>query len=308
MVKLTKNKEDNNIPLAIINGGKNSGDIVYFDNNNIKEGELKIDNLFDYISDKKVRQQKKYMTTKELLFIKDAFEKNNIRHEIKDIYDKLKPEIQTEYNKHVHIHDGQFEIIPMMKDNQVQKCFVSGMSGSGKSTWISKYAQNYKKLFPKNEIYVISRHTEDEVIDKLKPKRIKLDEEILDVDIDLKDLNNSLVIFDDIDTIPNKKINQLVSKLRDDLLENARHHNIYMCCVAHQILNYTKTRHLILESDTIVFFPRSGGYQIRRFLKEYIGLDKDKINMIMKINSRWICLNKQSYPISLISENDIYIL
>ena len=308
MVKLSKNKEDNNIPLAIINSGKNKGEMVYFDNKDNK-AELKIENLFDYISDKHLRQQKKYMTTKEMMYIKDAFEnKGPIRQEIKHIYDKLKPNIEDEYNKHIHINDGQFEIIPMMKENQVQKCFVSGMSGSGKSTWIAKYAENYKRLFPKNDIYVISRHTEDEVIDKLNPKRIKIDDEILDVEIDLKDLSNSLVIMDDIDTIPNKKINNLIAKLRDDLLENARHHNIYICCVAHQILNYKSTRHLILESDMIIFFPRSGSYQIKRFLKEYMGLDKEKINMVMSIPSRWICLNKSTYPTSLISENDIYIL
>jgi hypothetical protein len=308
MPKLSTNKEDKSIPLAIIRGGKQEGEIVYFDEKN-REGVLKIDNLFDYVPDKEIREQKKYMTTKEMLFLKDAFEKGYIKDEIKDIYDKIKPNVEKQVSKHIKIHDGTFEIIPMIKENQVQKCFISGMSGSGKSTWIANYARNYKKLFNNNPIYVFSRHDEDAVIDSIKGvKRIKLNEEILEADIDIKDLKNSLIIMDDIDTISNKEISKLVAKLRDDLLENARHYNIYLCCVAHQILNYKSTRHLILESDIIVFFPRSGGYQIKRFLKEYMSLDRKQIDTLLKLPSRWVAINKNTYPNCFISENDIYIL
>lgn len=309
MPKLSTKKNDKKNALAIIKGGKQDGEIVYFDDSNKNEPILKIDNLFDYVSDKKVRSKKKYMTLKEMMNLKLAFEKGTIHDDIKEIYESLKPEVKTSVDNHLKIHDGTFEPIPSMIENQVQKVFISGMSGSGKSTWIANYAKNYKKLFPKNNVIVISRHDEDDVIDKIgKIKRIKLTDEILDAEIDIKDLANSLIIMDDIDTIPSKPIANLIARLRDDLLENARHHNIYMCCVSHQILNYKNTRHLILESDSIVFFPRSGGYQIKRFLKEYISLEKDKINMIMKLPSRWVMINKNTYPNTLISENDIYIL
>lgn len=309
MPHLTITKNDNNNPLAIIRGGKKDGEIVYFDDSDKNNPVLKIDNLFDYISDKKVRSKKKYMTIKEMLNLKLAFEHGTIKDDIRDIYETLKPEVENEIKNHIRINDGVFDFIPMMRENQVQKVFISGMSGSGKSTWIASYAKNYKKLFPKNNIIVISRHDEDAVIDNIGGvKRIKLTDDILEAEIDIKDLHDSLVIMDDIDTIPNKNIAKLIANLRDDLLENARHYNIYMCCVAHQILNYKNTRHLILESDCIVFFPRSGGYQIKRFLKEYASLDKDKINMIMKLPSRWCLLNKNTFPNTLISENDIYIL
>jgi hypothetical protein len=217
--------------------------------------------------------------------------------------------MEKEISKHVHINNGHFEIIPLIKENQVQKCFISGQSGSGKSTWISNYAQTYKKLFPNNSIYVISRHNEDPVLDKIKGiKRLELDEEILEAEIDIEDFKDSLIILDDIETISDKKINKLITNLRDDLLQNCRHHNIYLCCVSHSILNYGYTRSLILESDLIVFFPRSGGYQIKRYLKEYQGYNKEQINIIMRLPSRWVCINKNTYPPSVISENDIYIL
>lgn len=308
MPKLSTNKEDKSIPIAIVRGGKEEGEIVYFDEKN-REGVLKIDNLYDYVPDKEIRKNKKYMTSKEMLQLKDAFEKGYIKDEIRDIYDKIKPDVEKQVSKHIKIHDGTFELVPMVKENQVQKCFVAGMSGSGKSTWIANYARNYKKLFPSHPIYIFSRHDKDDVIDSIKGvKRIKLNDEILDADVDIKELKNSLIIMDDIETIPNKQICKLVANLRDDLLENARHYNIYMCCVAHQILNYKSTRHLILESDVIVFFPRSGGYQIKRFLKEYMSLERKQVDDVMKIPSRWIAVNKNTFPNTYIGENDIYIL
>ena len=159
------------------------------------------------------------------------------------------------------------------------------------------------------DVRTYSKMDKDDVIDCIKGvKRIKLNEEILDADIDIKDLKNSLIICDDIDTITNKQVCKLVANLRDDLLENARHYNIYLCCVSHQILNYKSTRHLILESDIIVFFPRSGGYQIKRFLKEYMSLERKQVDDVMKIPSRWIAINKNTFPNTYIGENDIYIL
>ena len=308
MPKLSSKKDCKNA-IAIIRGGSKDGEFVYFDESNKNEPVLKVENLYDLVSDKKVRSQKKYMSLDEMMKLKVAFETGNIQEDIKEIYDKLKPEVQKAQHNHIKLNDGQFELVPLIKENQVQKIMVAGMSGVGKSTIISHYAENYKKLFPKNRIIIISRHDEDPVLDKIKGiKRIKLNDEILEAEIDLSDMAQSLVIMDDIDTIPDKRINKLIANLRDDLLENARHHNIYMCCVSHQLLNFRTTRHLLLECDSIIFFPKSGGYQIKRFLKEYASLEREQVQTIMKLPSRWICLNKNTYPNTIISETDILIL
>lgn len=306
MPKLSKEEGS---PLAVIRGGSKDGECVYFDESNKNEPVLKVESLYDTISDKKVRSQKKYMSLREMMDLKVAFETGNIKEDIREIYDKLKPDVQTAKNNHIKIHDGTFDVVPYVKENQVSRIMVSGQAGQGKSTWISKYAMNYKKLFPKNRIIIISRHDEDEVLDKIKGiKRIKLSDELLNVDMDLSQMADSLCILDDIDTIADKKINKLIANLRDDMLENGRHHNIYMCCVSHMILNGRSTRHLILECDMVVFFPRSGQYQLKRFLKEYAGFDREKVDMIMKVPSRWCALNKRTFPNTLIAENDIYIL
>ena len=80
-----------------------------------------------------------------------------------------------------------------------------------------------------------------------------------------------------------------------------------MLCISHQLLNFKSTKTLLLECNKIVFFPLSGGYQIRRFLKEYCSFDQQQIKTIMNIKSRWICINK-TYPNTIIGENDVYIM
>src|SRR5947209_833054 len=131
---------------------------------------------------------------------------------------------------------------------QVDHLMISGMNGVGKSTFIAAYCRQYHKLFPKNTIYLFSRKDNDEAFYDIEMKRIKLDEQILEVEYEIKDLSNSLCIFDDTDTL-GKDISAKVQKIRDDLLECGRSYGIYLCCVSHQILNYTKTRNLILESN-----------------------------------------------------------
>lgn len=303
MKKLTfENKGE---PLAIIRGGRKNNEIVYFVEDDDKSS-LKIENLLDHVSEKKIRSKKKYMSLKDIMKVKRAFETDQIDEDIEEIYESLKEEVGQSIKKHIHIQDGSFEPIPLMKPNQVDHCFYSGMTGIGKSTQIAIYCKQYKKLFPSHQIYLFSRKDDDHAFKDIDLKKIRLDDDILNIKFNIDDVSDSLCIFDDIDTLP-LKIEKVVRKIRDDLLECGRDKNIYMCNVSHQVLNYTKTRSLVLESNKIIIFPRSSQYQIRRFLKEYMGIENDSIKQIMSANSRWVMINK-TYPLTVISEHDIYIL
>jgi len=210
----------------------------------------------------------------------------------------------------LHLSSGKFTVLPLVERDQVDRIFVSGQSGVGKSYWIAQYAQSYQKMFPGNQVYVISRHDSDPSLDKAIRglKRLVVNEELLEVEIDIADFKDSLLILDDYDTVADKKLYSLLSKLRDDILQNGRHHRTYMVMVSHMILDYKKTRMLLLESTKVVFFCRSGQYQIRNFLKQYQSLDKQQIDTIMKLPSRWCCLVKNIYPNVLISEKTMFIL
>jgi predicted AAA+ superfamily ATPase len=75
--------------------------------------------------------------------------------------------------------------------------YITGASGSGKSYYTKSYIKEFQKSkrykdFP---VYLFSALSEDESLDEVKPKRIKLDESIIDDPIDIDELENSLCIF-----------------------------------------------------------------------------------------------------------------
>lgn len=224
----------------------------------------------------------------------------------KKIYNKTVDYVDNKKDKEIIIHDGEVMPLPM-KDTR-ECIYVAGPSGSGKSTYISNYAKNYKKMFPKNKIFVFSRVDEDNCIDKLDPIRIKIDEELINDPIDPKELSDSLVIFDDTDTIPNKKLKDAVNQLKSDLLEVGRHGNTYVAVTSHLLTNYKESRTILNEAHAITLFPGSGSsYSIRYVLKNYGGLENKDIDKILRLPSRWITFRKL-YPQLILYAKGMYLL
>ncbi len=303
--KLTNQKSEE--PLAIIKGGKHNGEIIYF-NEDGERPSLSIDNLMDHVTEKRMRKGKKGLTQTDINALKKAFEKGEIDEEVLELYKSLTSEVNTSQAKKLYIEDGFIQVLPRLKMDQTDRIQVSGCSGSGKTTWICSYGKEYRKMFPSNKVYLFSRLDRDENIDELKPKRIKITEELLDAEVDLHDFKNSLVIFDDIATISNKKICEKVKSIRDDLLETGRHENIYVIVVSHHICDNKNTKTSLLQANKITIFPHSGGaYQAHRLFKEYLGYDPKTIKMIMALPSRWITINKL-YPNVILAEHHIIIL
>jgi len=225
-----------------------------------------------------------------------------------DFEDKFK-DVKKKYTeieqKEIALNSG--EIVPYPNGDTREVLYVAGASGSGKSTYTAKYIEQYKKVFPKNKVYVFSRLEEDPAFDNLKLVRIKLNEELLVDPIKTDELSNSLVIFDDIATIPNEDIKNTIMKLRDDILETGRHNNIYVVNTEHLMMNYKYTRTLLNESSHVTFFNGASKYHIVRFLKTYCGLDKKQIERILKLPSRWVTICR-NYPQYILYSSGVYIL
>ena len=78
------------------------------------------------------------------------------------------------------------ETLQSVPNNKAERtcAYIYGQSGSGKSFFTTQYLKEYKKLYPKRDIFVISSIEEDKSIDSLKPKRINvLNPDFLDDDI-----------------------------------------------------------------------------------------------------------------------------
>ena len=216
----------------------------------------------------------------------------------------------ADYLKHIKLTKPKEKIqyIPNKKTER-QILYITGASGSGKSFYTKQYCDQYRKLFPKNPIFLISSINEDSSIDKVKNmKRIRLTNELLMTDLKADDFKDSLVIFDDTDVITNKIMRMKVNGILNMLLETGRHTNTSVIYTSHLATNGLETRRILNEAHSITIFPHSlGGRSLKYLLENYFGLDKYQIKQIKTLPSRWVTLDK-SFPMVVLSEKEAFVL
>ena len=196
---------------------------------------------------------------------------------------------------------------PVPDRDIVEKVLVSACSGAGKSTFVGNWVREFKKMFRKDEIYLFSSVDEDKALDRQDPTRIILDDDLLNDPIDIKELSQSLIIMDDVDTLRNKEMRVYLEGLRDEILEIGRHYDVRMLITSHLLSNYSATRRVLNEATCVVLFPRAGGiHQIKNFLVKYCGLDKAQIKRFLNLPSRWVAIYR-SYPQYVIYERGVYV-
>jgi hypothetical protein len=289
----------------MVQGGKYNNKIIYLstdaENKSMPVDVMEI--LDEIIQDTNGRNKLNKMDKLQRSISRNIQPKDEV---ILQYYKEALDKIDNYSKKDFKIHDG--ELIPLPRINGRECLYVCGPSESGKSTYIGKYAQEYKQVFPNNNIYVFSRLSEDEPIDELDPTRIEINNELIQDPIQPSELSNSLVIFDDTDTIPDKKLNEAIQKLKNDLLETGRHNDVHVITSSHLVTNYKETRKVLNECNSITFFPSSGSaHQITYCLKNYFGLNKQQINHILALPSRWVTIYK-NYPQYVLYSKGIYLL
>ena len=211
----------------------------------------------------------------------------------------------TKGDNEIKITDGKLQ--PLPNRDIIEKVYISAPSGAGKSTYAGKWVGEFTKMFKEDDIYLFSSITKDKVLDKYDPTRITLDNELLNDPIEPSEIPNSLVIFDDTDTIRDRTMRRYMEILRDWILEQGRHFEIRMLITSHLLSNYTATRRILNEATSVVVFPKSGSgtFHIKNFLKTYCGFDKDQIKKFLNLPSRWVAIYR-SYPQYVIYEKGAY--
>ena len=186
--------------------------------------------------------------------------------------------------------------------------YIAGASGSGKSYMCGMLINNYNKLHPDRPVYLISKLESDETLDKYTfIERIGL-QELVDNPFNINSMEEDcLFIFDDYDNAPKEQL-QAVQTLIDEIAITGRHKNISMIVISHYLTNYKSTRLVLNEAHYFVLYPQATSYhQLRYTLMNYVGMDKEEVTALKKLNSRWTLIHKQ-FPQFVISQHKAYLL
>jgi hypothetical protein len=234
-------------------------------------------------------------------------EGGKLNNKIVSVHTEDDDDIKKSFQKLKLTNNSKFQQVPdITKEREI--CYITGASGSGKSTYCANYIKEYKKIFKKNNIYVFSALKDDESLDVISPKRIKIDERLISDPLSVVDFSNSLVVFDDIDVISNKLWRKAVYQILNEILETGRHYKVSCLITNHLPTARDDTKRVLNECHSITYFPHSGNASsLKRLLTEIVGIEKEDMKKIKKMKSRWATIYK-NYPQIAMTEQDIWIL
>lgn len=265
------------------------------------------DDVFDYIPNEEFTKYKKKMTVIEKNQVKYALQKQQSpNNHLDEIYNQLKTKYEDNCEKEYKIYEGQ--LMPLPTPKKADRIYISGATGVGKSYWVEKYVQQFKRIYPDKKVFLFSDvpPEDDHILGKLNPIRIQLNQELVVTPIQPKELENSVVIFDDVDSISDKKIREAVVVLYSAILKmGSSKHSITLIVTNHQMSDYRYTRDILLNSNFIVFF--TGSKNGVEYTLKKLGISKENIYKLMNLPSRSVCLMK-NYPMYAVYDAGIFLL
>jgi hypothetical protein len=300
MPSLSFDKRKDALPIAVVKGGDDDGEILYCHADDYKGKKPKLDiSATKYTTE--LRSLKPNERVQLLNRLNEARRKGLTSDQLvgesavgKQLYDLILSDEAK--STRVELPDGSsYQVLPSPDPKKREVFYIAGASGSGKSHFAKGVAECYKKLHPDREVYLISKLGEDSTLDTMKPKPKRINIETLINDYpELEEFEDCCVIFDDYDTFtgPAEKV---VHKLIDDLATMGRHTNTTMLCLSHYLTNYKKTRLLLNEATHIVVYPMATSFHALGYLlKTHIGMTKEDCRELKKMG-RWVCIYKH-YP------------
>ena len=309
MPTLNFDKHKDARPVAVVRGGDQDGAVLYLHQNAKNLPVVKKDiKAVKYESDlAHLKPQERVKALQDIIdAVNDGKEEFDGDNKSKAVFKRIKND--SENDKVIELpDDSSFQPIPNPDPKCREVYYVAGQSGSGKSYFARGIAENYKKLFPEREVYLISKLEEDETLDKMKvgkPKRISI-QSLVDDPPELSEFDDCLVIFDDWDTL-NKPYFEVVHKLIEDLAIMGRHTRTSMLILSHHLSNYKKTRLVLNEAHYLVLYPMATAFKALKYVCEmYGGLDKEHIASLKKLG-RWVLISK-NYPSYVISAHEAFM-
>jgi hypothetical protein len=154
-------------------------------------------------------------------------------------------------------------------------------------------------------VYVFSALDNDEVFDviirnnKSRVHRVQINAELLNNPISISEEieKGSLLIFDDIDVLPNK-LRKYIYELINSVLQIGRHFDLSIVVTSHLINGTDRNANRVIMSEShyvVLFLFGLSRKHVDYFGSTYVGLDKTDIKNMYKLAERSIVLSK-NYP------------
>ena len=307
---LTLNKGEKNRPLAVLKDSKGEETEIYmketFDRSLEPEIDTSRENKIKIFSEFLDLQKK--LGSDDLKILEKAY-KDETELEMPKLRNILKDGkrfVQDSLKYYLSFPES-IDVLPKFTED-AYAVYLSGASGAGKSYLIS---QLISKHLPSRDagVFYLGPFADDVSFKAIQKHMIPVDLEQFEKEerrqIEIEDFpNGSVVIFDDIESLPNAK---QVEALRDRILSVFRHHKFKLYCVNHVGMGGNKTKKLLLESRYLVVYPSANYKQVENLLKVYMGLDKQKCMLIKNQPSRWVLLSK-AFPSYFVSQHSVGIL
>lgn len=294
-------------------GGKWDGKILYYTDSKSDDYNYNTDEEDDYDTEDDIHEEV-YEDNKGNIFSLDGElistrvqrlkEKKNKKGGGKYIK-KNKPK-KVEAFDYVELPDKcHFLYIPdTHKDRETLYC--AAPNGGGKSFFVSQYLKLYQEQKPDNKFILFSLKNSDAVLDKRNPTRVKFDETLLNDPVKIEEIQNTITVFDDIDSITDKKMSACVRGTMKMCLNVGRSLGITTIVTNHMLLNHSESKIMLNECSICVIFPgATSPLQLSNFLKNYIGSSPKAINKIKKLKSRWVMIFKDGKQ-RVLTENQAF--
>jgi energy-coupling factor transporter ATP-binding protein EcfA2 len=171
---------------------------------------------------------------------------------------------------------------------------ISGKKGIGKTELAKFMAYVYHEKLPRNRVIIFSGIKD--LYNDL-PWAIKVDLKEVEQEEqeksrgdysgvpDASEFRDSLVIFDDMEKMPNVKIEKMLYQLANVLAKNGRNFGTNVICILHQVNKGLQSTTLLREANTFVIFPRSYDMNTFNTLVHHLGFSK---------KTRRLCMHKKT--------------
>jgi len=311
-VKLSFDKSKDSTPIATVSGGEYNKDVLYLQQDGSKnlgkKGVKELEIGKHRLSKLSPRKQSEVMRV-----LQDAYKKGippeHLNLEVdgaEDAYREMLGEVEEKGSTKIKLPPGSTFSLNFNPDPTKRSIFyIAGASGSGKSYIAKHLSEQYQKLFKGRPVYLVSKLKEDETLDGMteKPQRLNIDKLVETPLTDLEPLRESLIIFDDFDTLTGKDA-KAVQQLIDDICIMGRHTVTSILILSHHLSNFKKTRLCLTEATHFVVYPQStGAHALNYFMKTYVGMGPEEVKTLKSSGSRWVCIHK-NFPIYYITETE----